>query len=504
MARLLIVDDDLSIRQFLTIFLRKEGHDVTVAENGLVALEKLQANRFDIVLTDIRMPRMGGLDLLDVIKERKIPVQAIVMTAYSTTETALEAMRKGAYDYLVKPFQLDEVHVVVDKCLEKHALTLENKELRNRIRRHGRRRVALTYVSTAMQEVDDLVRRVAPTPTSVLLLGESGTGKEVVARMLHAFSQRAEHPFIAINCGAIPEQLMESELFGHAKGAFTGATKDKQGLFEAAGGGTLFLDEIGELGIGLQVKLLRVLQERTVTPVGSTREVPIDVRVVAATHKDLRGAVQDGRFRPDLYYRLNVIEIRIPPLRERRDDILPLARHFLREMNQRFGRELSGFTAEAEAILGQLLFPGNVRELENVVERAVALELNGEVTAAHLPDPASTALVEGGFFRPEITVPPVALEPHQLVAWFIDGVDRYLDDGDGNLDLDAVLADLEAGIMRRALDKTAGNKTEAAQRLAMSFRSFRYKLAKHEDDADGERRRRVSSGKLAPGDADPG
>ena len=479
MARLLIVDDDLSIRQFLTIFLRKEGHEVEVAENGLDGLEKLQAASFDVVLTDVRMPRMGGLDLLDVIAERGIQVQAIVMTAYSTTETALEAMRKGAYDYIVKPFQLDEVRVIINKCLEKHALAQENRRLKQRIKRHGKRRVTLTYKSAAMTEVDDMIRKVAPTPSNILLLGESGTGKEVAARSLHALSNRATKPFIAVNCGAIPAQLMESELFGHAKGAFTGATKDKKGLFEAASGGTIFLDEIGELSVNLQVKLLRVLQERTVTPVGSTTEVPIDVRVVAATHKDLRGAVQDGRFRADLYYRLNVIQLRIPPLRERRDDVIPLARHFLREMNGRFDRDFEGFSDDALVILQQLPYPGNVRELENVIERSVALETGNQITATYLPDPGSTELMEAGFFRREETIPPVALSPTQLVAWFVDSVDRHLDDDGEGIDLDQTLVEIEAGVMERALRHTGGNKTDAAAKLGMSFRSFRYKLAKH-------------------------
>ncbi len=489
MARLLIVDDDLSIRQFLTIFLRKEGHDIEVAENGLVGLELLQQNTYDIVLTDIRMPRMGGLDLLDIIQERKIPVQAIVMTAYSTTETALEAMRKGAYDYLVKPFQLDEVRVVVEKCLEKQALAVENRKLRQRIEQHGKRRVDLTYASASMAEVDEMISKVGPTPSNVLLTGESGTGKEVAARMLHARSDRSRRPFVPINCGAIPGQLMESELFGHVKGSFTGATKDKKGLFEAANGGTIFLDEIGELDVGLQVKLLRVLQERTVTPVGSTKETSIDVRVVAATHKDLRGAVQDGRFRADLYYRLNVIQIRIPPLRERRDDILPLARHFLREMNQRFGRAFKGFTPEADNVLIQLPYLGNVRELENVIERAVALENSDEITPTYLPDPGSSELFEDGFFRREETIPPIALEPTELVRWFLDGIDRYIDRDNAHVDIETLLAELELGLMQSAMRVTGGNKTEAAQLLGMSFRSFRYKLAKHEESDEKGRRR---------------
>ena len=326
MARILVVDDDVSLREFLTIFLRKESHDVLVAGNGLQALEVLQHDHaIDLVLCDVRMPRMGGLDLLSELQERGIKTQVVVMTAYSTTEIALEAMRRGAYDYIVKPFQLDEVRLIIAKCLEKSALVAENARLRTELATTSKRTVDLTYRSAAMAEVAAMVDRVAPTPSSILLLGESGTGKEVVARMLHQRSPRASRPFVAVNCGAIPEQLMESELFGHVRGAFTGAAKEKKGLFEASQGGTIFLDEIGELGLGLQVKLLRVLQERVITAIGSTREVPIDVRVIAATHVDLRNAVRENRFRADLYYRLNVIEIRLPPLRERREDIPLLA-----------------------------------------------------------------------------------------------------------------------------------------------------------------------------------
>ena len=475
MARILIVDDEPSLRQMLSIFLRKEGHEIATSTNGLEALERLQRELFDLVLTDVRMPRMGGLDLLDVIRERDIAVQVIVMTAYSTTETALDAMRKGAYDYVIKPMKLDELGLLIGKCLEKSALVAENRQLRQRLADTGKRRVELTYVSRQMGEIEALVDRVAPTPSNVLILGESGTGKEVIARMLHHRSPRAGRPFVAINCGAIPEALMESELFGHGKGAFNGATKDKKGLFEAAEGGSIFLDEIGELSINLQVKLLRVLQERVVTPVGATAEVPIDVRVIAATHKDLRDALQERRFRSDLFYRLNVIEIRLPALRERRDDIPPLAKHFLGVMNRRLGRELTGFEDEAMEILCALPFHGNVRELENVIERAVALEPGDVVTATYLPDPGSSHLA-GAPRRDSDEV----LEPAMLVADFVVGVRRFLAASTEPLELERALSDLEYGALRSALERAGNNKTEAAQLLAMSFRSFRYKLAKYE------------------------
>ncbi len=485
MARVLVVDDELSLRELLTIFLRREGHEVDVAHNGLQALEILQQRPFDLVITDVRMPRMSGLDLLAELRERGIDVQVIVMTAYSTTETALEAMRRGAYDYVIKPFQLDEVRLVISKCLEKGALVAENQRLRDELDASGRRTVELTYRSEAMAAVEAMVDRVAPTPSNVLLFGESGTGKEVVARMLHSRSPRTRRPFVAINCGAIPEALMESELFGHAKGAFTGATKDKKGLFEASAGGTIFLDEIGELSLSLQVKLLRVLQERVVTPVGATREVPIDVRVVAATHVDLRDAVREGRFRADLYYRLNVIEIRLPPLRERRDDILPLAETFLLRMNRRMGRDVQGFDDDARQVLLSLPYPGNVRELENIIERAVALEPSERITANWLPDPGTTANAATATAAAPETLGP-AVDPDALRLQFVTGLDRWLDDhaADG-LPIEELLGRLEHDILRVAMRHTGQNKTDAAALLGISFRSFRYKIAKYDGSDSG-------------------
>ncbi len=520
MAKVLVVDDDVSLREFLAIFLRKEGHEVVSAQNGLQALEMLHADAgIDLVLTDVRMPRMGGLDLLAEMRERQIATQVIVMTAYSTTEIALEAMRRGAYDYVVKPFQLDEMRLILEKCLEKKALVAENERLRLELATTGRRAVDLTYRSQVMAEVQAMVERVAATPSSVLLRGESGTGKEVVARMLHQRSPRAARAFVAVNCGAIPETLMESELFGHVRGAFTGATKDKKGLFEASQGGTLFLDEIGELDLPLQVKLLRVLQERVITPVGGTREVPIEVRVVAATHVDLRDAVREGRFRADLYYRLNVIEICLPALRERREDIAALAEVFLQRMNRKLGRTLKGFEPEALAVLEALPYAGNVRELENVIERAVALESGQRVSATWLPElpmvehPSAATSPAGGLAHPDgrvATTPgvpwaspaapgtgvgglapqraateggsdPVA-SPEQLADSLVRGVDAWLASG-STVDLDGLLARVEHDLLRTALRHTSQNKTDAAALVRLSFRSFRYKLAKYEAGA---------------------
>ncbi len=483
MAKLLIVDDDLSLREFLTLFLKREGYEVEVAANGQRALELLLQEPFDLVLTDMRMPRMGGLDLLDAVRERGIQTQVIVMTAYSTTDTALEAMRKGAYDYIVKPFQLAEVKVILAKCLEKSALVRENQALKKTLAQTaGPRRTQFVYTSKAMDDVVRLIKRVARTPSSILVLGESGTGKELVARMLHAESGREQKAFVAINCGAIPEQLMESELFGHVKGSFTGATKDKKGLFEAAHGGTLFLDEIGELTLGLQVKLLRVLQERVVTPVGDTREIPVDVRVVAATHQDLRQRVQDGLFRADLYFRLNVIELRMPPLRERREDIEPLAMHFLTVLNQRMGCSFAGFDPEALSVLESLPYPGNVRELENIIERAVALETADRITTAHLPDPGSRELLrQSQPIRPvEIALPAT---PPEAVQRAVAAIDAWFSQPDATIEMELLVDRFERGILESALRHSGGNKTEAARLLGMTFRSMRYKLAKNDGDS---------------------
>lgn len=480
MARLLIADDDLSLREFLTIFLKREGHDVEVAPNGSRALEMLQASKYDLVLTDLRMPRMGGLELLDAVRAAQIDVQVIVMTAFSSTDTALEAMRKGAYDYIVKPFKLDEVKLIIAKCLEKSALVAENQQLKKKLAQ-GKQRAQFIWKSKVMDDAVALVKRVAPTPSSVLILGESGTGKELVARMLHDGSERRDKPFVALNCGAIPEQLMESELFGHTKGSFTGASKDKKGLFEAAGGGTIFLDEIGELTLGVQVKLLRVLQERVVTPVGETREVPVDVRVVAATHRNLREAVQEGRFRADLYFRLNVIEVRMPPLRERKEDILPLAQHFLTQFSQRLGRDIRGFEPEAEAVLQSLSYPGNVRELENLVERAVALETSDRITPAWLPDPGANAwpLPKTSAGQDEL------LRPEEQVQRATGSIDRWMERHPQPIDVESLLEQFERGVLEAALRHTRGNKTDAARQLGLTFRSLRYKLAKYGADGEG-------------------
>jgi two-component system response regulator PilR (NtrC family) len=442
------------MREFLAICLRRAGHDVVIASSGDEGLMRLAEAPFDIVVTDLRMPgEHDGLAILKAVKALapQPPTQApevILVTAYATADTALAAMKLGAYDYLTKPFQVDEINAVIGRALEKRRLVTQNIALRERV--EGRVRLAqLLGKSRGMQKVFELISKVHSTKTSVLITGESGTGKELVARALHSEGSRAKEPFIAVNCGAIPEALMESELFGHKKGSFTGAYADKVGMFEEANGGTLFLDEIGELSLALQVKLLRALQERKVKPVGATEEFEVDVRVVAATNRDLEAEVARGAFRPDLYYRLNVIEVRIPPLRQRREDIPLLAEHFLKRFSAEHGR-VGKLTSEALRKLEGYDFPGNVRELENLIERAVALSSSAVIGAGDVPDMRA---------RGPVVETPASLPP--------EGVD-----------LDRLVSDFERAWVVRALEQTGGVRKRAATLLGISFRSLRYRLEK--------------------------
>jgi two-component system, NtrC family, response regulator PilR len=462
-GQILVVDDEQSMREFLAICLRRAGHEVMVAKSGNEALEKLRTKQIDVVVTDLKMP--GDLDGLGILKAIKtgavrytaapgstpsiIEPEVILVTAYATADTALAAMKQGAYDYLTKPFQVEEINAVISRALEKRALVFENLALRDRVA--GRARLAnLLGKSRAMHKVFELIGKIHSTKTSVLITGESGTGKELVARALHSEGSRAKAPFIAVNCGAIPEELMESELFGHKKGSFTGAVAEHPGMFQEADGGTLFLDEIGELSLTLQVKLLRALQERKVKPVGASDEIEVDVRVIAATNRDLEAEVARGAFRPDLYYRLNVIEIRIPPLRHRREDIPLLAEHFLKRFGNEHGRALT-ITSEAMQKLENYDFPGNVRELENMIERAVALSSSNVIGASDLPD---------------------VKVPHRPSA---DVITEFPPDG---VDLDRLISDYERTWVLRALDQTGGVRKRAAVLLGISFRSLRYRLEK--------------------------
>jgi two-component system, NtrC family, response regulator PilR len=470
---ILVVDDEQSMREFLAICLKRAGHQVIVAPTGAEALEHLRNEPIDVVVTDLKMPGdIDGLGLLHAIKSGTVRYTAtpgstpfhidpevILVTAYASADTAIAAMKQGAYDYLTKPFQVDELNTVIARALEKRSLIEENIALRDRIA--GRVRLGnLLGKSRAMQKLFELITKIHSARTSVLISGESGTGKELVARALHTEGSRAALPFVAVNCGAIPEELMESELFGHKRGAFTGAVADKPGLFRQANGGTLFLDEIGELSLNLQVKLLRVLQERSFKPVGGISDVEVDVRVIAATNRDLEAEVARGAFRADLYYRLNVIEIRIPPLRQRREDIPLLAAHFLRRFGAEHGRTLE-LSPEALRKLESFDYPGNVRELENMLERAVALSSGPILTATDLPESTRTS--------PRVEVP---------AAFPAEGVD-----------LDRLLADFERGWLQRALEHTGGIRKRAAALLGISFRSLRYRLEKlglEKADADDD------------------
>jgi two-component system response regulator HydG len=389
-GRILVVDDQRNMRATTALVLRQAGHVVEEAADGGTAAQRLQAESFDLVLTDLRMPNGDGISVLEAARQAAPEVQVIVMTAYGTIDAAVDAMRRGAYDFLAKPFKEDELLLRVGKALEKRRLLGEVSVLAGELRR----RYGLDHVvgrSALMQDLLDRVARVAPTDATVLLTGESGTGKELVARALHLASRRGERPFVPVNCAAITETLLESELFGHAKGAFTGATRARRGLFEEAHGGTLFIDEIAETAPGFQARLLRALQEGEIRRVGESAPVQVDVRIIAATNQDLRRAIAEKRFREDLFYRLNVVPIRIPPLRERREDIPLLAAHFLQRYVARTGEERT-LAPEAVARLADHDWPGNVRELENMIERAAALTPGREIRAADvLVEPAPAA-----------------------------------------------------------------------------------------------------------------
>ena len=448
-ARILVCDDEVSLREMLQILLQREGYRVDLVDGVHAARDQLgSADPYDVVITDLVMPDGTGMEVLDAVRARSIDTQTLMVTAFATTEQAVEAMRKGAYDYVQKPFRNHELLATLEKALEKRAIVAENQTLRAEIKARWTEG-QLIGKSPAMDRLRDLIKRVANATSSVLITGESGTGKEMVARALHFQSPRANEPFVVLNCGAIPENLIESELFGHTKGAFTGATAAKEGLFRAAHGGTLFLDEVGELPPPLQVKLLRVLQDRNVRPVGGTTEVEVDVRVVAATNRDVESEVEAGTFREDLFYRLNVIRIEAPPLRDRPEDIPVLAGYFLQKHAALQGRRLE-FSPEAMRWLAQQSYAGNVRELENMVERGVTLAPGTTVNREDLGDTHPSKKVVNLTQIPE-----------------------------GRFDLDEYLTQVERELLFRALDQAKGVRKKAAELLGMSFRQFRYRLAKH-------------------------
>ena len=451
--RVLIVDDEQSMREMLRIMIKTEGCDTETAPRGEEAIKKLEAGeRYSVVLTDLKMPGASGLDVLRAVKRHDPACQVVLMTAFATAETALEALREGAYDYMIKPFKRDQAVSVVRRALEKFSLIRENFYLREAL--EGKHNLGkIIGKSEAMRRVFQMIERVAPTPSTILITGESGTGKELVAQAVHEKSDVSSGPFIPINCGAIPENLIESELFGHKKGAFTGAVGDKQGMFAAASGGTIFLDEIGELPLQTQVNFLRVLQEKKVKPVGSAREVPVDCRIIAATNRDLREEIAEGRFREDLFYRLNIIPIDLPPLRERDGDIKLLLEHYVNKYANSLNSPVRGIAADAMKILLNYSYPGNVRELQNIIERAVTLETKELISTDVLP----FQLQDEPFSRAteEIEIP------------------------EEGLDLEAMVAKLEITLIEKALERTGGVRKEAAGLLGISFRSMRYRLDKY-------------------------
>lgn len=448
-CRILVVDDERSMREFLEIFFVREGYEAVTAADVDSALMAIEADDFDVVITDVQMPERDGLALLRSVKDISPETVVIMITAFASAETAIQAMKEGAYDYVTKPFKVDELRLVVEKALEKKLLTTENRRLRSELQSRTRPK-ALVGTSVAMQKVYDLVAQVARTKTNVLVSGESGTGKELVARAIHDQSERHGNAFVAVNCGAIPENLLESELFGHMKGSFTGAVQNKEGLFESAEGGTLFLDEIGEIPLGLQVKLLRAIQDKKVRRVGGMTDDPVDVRILAATNRNLQEEVSHGRFREDLFYRLNVIQIQLPNLRERMEDVPLLVQHFIQKYGDELDKPVDGIDDDAMAKIQAYDFPGNVRELENTIERAVALCQEARI-------------------RQDV-LPPAVLAPKSA-----ETVGRLPLEG-GNLD--EMLARVERELLGEALERSNGIKKKAAQLLGISFRSFRYRLEK--------------------------
>ena len=455
--RVLVVDDERSMRELLTIVLRRDGYEVLLAENGAVAVDLLKRERVDILITDIRMPQMSGVDVLREAKKIDPEIISIVMTAFASTDTAVEALRLGAADYVHKsPGAANEVRLRVRKEMERRHLQRENVLLKRAL---GTAHQFSNIVgrSEAMLAVFQLIETIAPTSSTVLITGESGTGKELVARAIHVHSLRKDKPFVAVNCGALSETLLDSELFGHMRGAFTGADTNKKGLIEVAEKGTIFLDEIGEMSPLVQIKLLRVLQERRFRRLGGTEEVEADIRVIAATNRDLSKMVAAGEFREDLFYRINVIPMRLPALRDRVEDIPFLAEHFVVRFAEQMGKGITGISGDALTCLKAYPWPGNIRELENAVERAVALERTPAILVDSLPEQVR-----------ETAPPPlpVNLQPGEAFP-------------EGGIDLEQHVQHIEREYIAEALRRAGGVKVKAAELLGMSFRSFRYYMKKY-------------------------
>jgi two-component system response regulator PilR (NtrC family) len=450
MAKILVVDDDQGIRDFLEIMLSREGYEVTCASDANKALNQCKKEKYDLILTDLKMPKIDGIEFLKEVKDICQETMVILMTAYASPETAVSAMKEGAYDYVEKGFDLEDIKSIISSALDKKGVKRDDALFIKKIED------AVSFgnmigKSKGMLKVYSVIKKVSETPTNVLILGESGTGKELVAKAVHEHSPRKNMPFVVINCGGVPESLLESELFGHMKGAFTGAYVDKPGLFEIARGGTIFLDEIGDLPSLLQVKLLRVVQEKTFRRVGGAEDKKVDIRIISATNKNLEEKVNDGSFREDLYFRLNVIAIHIPPLRERTEDIPVLTNYFIEKYSKAFGKEIKRISSYALELLMTYPFPGNVRELENIIERSVALETSN-----------------------------IVLPENLILAGNVQELNRFSDGEipkDG-VDLNEELAKYEKHLIEKALKKAKGSKTRAAEILQVSFDSLRYRIEK--------------------------
>lgn len=455
--KILIVDDDASIRNMLAIVLKKAGYEVVSAENGYIALDKLKKESIDLVISDIKMPGIQGIELLKRIKSINPEIPVIMITAYASANDAVEAMKLGAEDYITKPFNIDELKLIIERSIYRKSIERENIELKSRLTEKEKFE-NIVGNNHKMLKIYDLINTISQTDSTVLISGESGTGKELIARAIHNKSERAENEFISINCGALPENLLESELFGHIKGAFTDAYKNKKGLFEVAHKGTLFLDEIGEMSQKMQVKLLRAIQERKIRQVGGNEEVEIDVRIISATNKDLSEEMKKGEFRSDLFYRLNVISIPVPPLRERRDDIPLLLQYFLKIYNKRFNKEIEGFEKEALDVFLNYSWPGNIRELENFVERAMALEKNKYIGLNSLPAEL--------FYN----VSEKETQMSDIATLLVEG----------DFDFTKYINDIEKGIIIKTLELSNSNIKKAADMLKLTYRALRYLIEKYD------------------------
>jgi len=449
---IMVVDDEQSMCEFLEIILLRNNYRVSCFTDAFAAVSSLETTNYDLVISDLKMPMMSGLEMLRTVKKKNPATEMIMITAFASTTSVIEAMKNGAFDYINKPFKVDEILLTIEKALKNSHLQRENLRLHKELeKRFGFDN--LIGKSSSMMKIYEVIKQVAPTKTNILICGESGTGKELIARAIHFSGPNREQPFVAVNCAAIPEQLIESELFGHTKGAFTGAVSQSEGYLGAADGGTLFLDEIGELPLALQVKILRLLQEKCFQKVGSPKEISVDLQFIAATNLDLMAAVESGAFRQDLFYRLNVIRIDLPPLRQRQQDIPLLLQHFLHKYTIEYKRDFESFSPEVTRTLMDYNYPGNIRELENIVERCVILETGEKViSAATLPQ----------------------LLQHQAPGSLTTTLP------DEGLDLEEVVTKLETDLIGQALQKSHGNKTQAAKLLGLSFRSLRYRLDKYD------------------------